>query len=633
MMDELLRYYEEELRFIRGSTGEFARERPKTAERLQLNAGDVEDPHVRRLIEAFAFLNARTRHRLDDDFPEITSAFLDVLCPHYLAPYPSACVVEFGLDRGLAEKLDGLQIGAHEPLETEPIDGEPCRFSTCYPVELWPIEVASASLQHPPFEAPQCKFSGNAESVLKVQIKTYVPAVSFAKLRMSKLRFYVNSKAPDNYRLFDLLRTSLTGIAVANSPTDKSVTTIEARHLQPVGLSPAEGLLHKPTVRSAGAPATDEAQAAALARSFAGHRLLCEFFALPQKFLFLDVELPAGSLRNIGSNLEIYFYLSRPDPDLVQGVDAGSLRLGCTPIVNLYRQAAEPVPLNHAVSEYRVVPDSRRPLAHEVYSIERVTAVSRDLETMEFQPFYSSKHGVDLRRQRTFWHAARRPAPPKEGQTDKGTEVFLSLVDLEFKPSVPQDWTLHIDTICINRDLPGRLPYGPKQPALHFSSGSALARVHCLSRPTDTVRPNLGNGVRWKLISQLALNHLSLVDSPASAEALREILQLNSLDRKAANQKIIAGLTGVHSERTVGRITERIHGQNRTAVCRGLLITLLFEESQYTESSFVLFASVLERFLSWSCTLNSFVKTVARGDRHEGNVIEWPARSGESVLL
>src|SRR5258707_794637 len=102
MIEELQRYYDEELQFIRSSTAEFAAQKPKIAERLQLNSGDVEDPHVRRLIEAFAFLNARTRHRLDDDFPEITSALLDILCPHFLAPFPSACIVEFSMDRGQA---------------------------------------------------------------------------------------------------------------------------------------------------------------------------------------------------------------------------------------------------------------------------------------------------------------------------------------------------------------------------------------------------------------------------------------------------------------------------------------------------------------------------------------------------
>ena len=68
----------------------------------------AEDPHVERLIEAFAYLNARTRHKLDDDFPEITDAMLGVLYPHYQAPIPAMAVVQFALDRGQGDLTDRL---------------------------------------------------------------------------------------------------------------------------------------------------------------------------------------------------------------------------------------------------------------------------------------------------------------------------------------------------------------------------------------------------------------------------------------------------------------------------------------------------------------------------------------------
>ena len=94
MSDELLPYFNEELRFIRESGAAFARANPKIAGRLQLAADSPSDPHVSRLIEAFAYLNARIRHKLDDDFPELTEALLGVLYPHYLAPIPAAAIVK-----------------------------------------------------------------------------------------------------------------------------------------------------------------------------------------------------------------------------------------------------------------------------------------------------------------------------------------------------------------------------------------------------------------------------------------------------------------------------------------------------------------------------------------------------------
>ena len=71
------------------------RAHPKIAGRLRLAPDAVDDPHVARLLEGAAFLAARVHHRLDDEFPELTDALLGVLYPHYLAPVPSAAIVQF----------------------------------------------------------------------------------------------------------------------------------------------------------------------------------------------------------------------------------------------------------------------------------------------------------------------------------------------------------------------------------------------------------------------------------------------------------------------------------------------------------------------------------------------------------
>ena len=79
MRDELLTFYERELVFLRRMGAEFALRYPKIAARLELDEERVEDPHVERLIESFAYLTARVGLKIDDEFPEITEAFLNVL--------------------------------------------------------------------------------------------------------------------------------------------------------------------------------------------------------------------------------------------------------------------------------------------------------------------------------------------------------------------------------------------------------------------------------------------------------------------------------------------------------------------------------------------------------------------------
>src|SRR5438105_7253730 len=141
---DLLPYYERELQFIRQLAGEFAKKFPAAAGRLQLELNRSTDPHVERLIEAFALLAARVHNKIDDEFPELTDALLGVLYPHYLAPIPSMAIVQFVLDPAQGKLTSGHGIPRHTALYSQPVGGAPCRFRTCYPVTLWPLEVTSA---------------------------------------------------------------------------------------------------------------------------------------------------------------------------------------------------------------------------------------------------------------------------------------------------------------------------------------------------------------------------------------------------------------------------------------------------------------------------------------------------------
>src|SRR4051812_14891431 len=98
MADELLKYYDSELSFIHRFLTKYAEEHTKAAVRLRLGPGTSDDPHVNFLINGFAYLTARIRHKLEDDLPEITEALLGVLYPHYQAPIPSMTVVQLELD-------------------------------------------------------------------------------------------------------------------------------------------------------------------------------------------------------------------------------------------------------------------------------------------------------------------------------------------------------------------------------------------------------------------------------------------------------------------------------------------------------------------------------------------------------
>jgi type VI secretion system protein ImpG len=328
--------------------------------------------------------------------------------------------------------------------------------------------------------------------------------------------------------------------------------------------------------------------------------------------------------------LHILFYLDRLPPGLEPSfIGPDSFQLGCVPVVNLYRKRAEPLRLTQTEAEVRVIPDVRRPLGHEIYSIDRVTASSPAGETMEYLPFYELKPPRRASEQQSYYYAARRTPPPSEVHRDSGTEVYLSLVDSELVPSASASETLHVETTCLNRDLPSRLPFGVGRPRLQLAVAAPVAQVVCLTPPTPTLRPNLGRGSLWPLISHLTLNHLSISDAEDGAEALRAILRLYDFADSIDTRKMIDGLVAVTSQRVVGRA--EIAG--RSGIVRGIEVTIEFDEEQFAGHGLFILASVLERFLGLYCSINSFTTLVATTRQRDGELKRWPPRAGEANLL
>jgi type VI secretion system protein ImpG len=605
MTDDLLTYYERELSFLRQIGAEFAAKYPKIAGRLLLEADTSEDPHVERLIQAFAFLAARIHHKLDDEFPEITDALLSVLYPHYLAPVPSMSIAQFVLDPDQGKLTSGHRIERGAILYSQPVSGTPCRFRTCYPVTLWPIEVVSARIDSPDRLGSSPK---SAAAAIRLELRC-LGGSTFVELDLDRLRFFLQGEGRLVYALYELLLNNTCQVQLRPIEERGGLKSnmLSSHCLRPVGFGPDEGML----------PYTP--------RSFRGYRLLQEYFTFPEKFLFVDLcELDRAARAGFRERMEVLIFLDRM-PRLEQPINAGTFRLGCSPIVNLFEQIAEPIRVNHAQTEYRVIPDVRRQSAAEVYSIEAVTSTSPyQKEAIHFQPFYSLKHAADREQQQAFWYATRRPSPIKG---DAGTEVYLSLVDLNFQPTLPAVETLTVHAICTNRDLPGKLPFGGTGEDFELEGAAPLSRIRSLTKPTETIRAPLRRGAQWRLISHLSLNYLSICEG--GRQALQEILKLYDFSDSPVIRQQIAGIVNVTSRRVIGRPAS----MPWNGFCRGMEVAIEFDEEKYVGSGVFLFASVLEKFLGLYASLNSFTQLIATTQQRKEPLKRWPPRVGEQILL
>lgn len=606
MSDPLLRYYNSELQYLRKQGDEFSRAHPDVAANLRIGTDGEYDPYVGRLVESFAYLNARTRQRLDDGFPEIAGSYLDLIYPHYQRPIPSCMVVQFELAAGQAEQYGGHPIARGTPLQTPRAGGVSCRFRTTHELRLWPLDIQDASLSGAPFRAPQGAFPEVPLGLLKLSLSTQAPEVVLSSFDVRSLRFFLRIPQPYSFKLYQLLFSDVLGVAMAEH-ADATPYWLSPEAVRPVGFAENEGLFDYPS------------------RSFLGYRLLSEFFAFPDKFLFFDLEFPSEALPE-SEQLEIYFYTRNRWPELEPAVRQDSIRLGCAPCVNLFERRLEPIRLSHEQVDYPLVADVSNPEAYEVYSIDRVTGMGADRDIFECSPFYDLKTG---KQSRFFWHAERRSAA-EDGVDRRGTEVRLAFVDLEFDPlrDPGRRSTMQVDATCSNRALPENLPIVPDHTTVDMDATGSVGRCVCLTKPSKCVWPPMGKERRWRLVSHLALNQISL-DDGEGCDGLKGLLELYAFDSSDASRSVMAGLRKVSTRPVIGRLP----GDSSGAICRGIEIEVEFDESKYSGGNLFLFAAVLDQFFSLYANINSFTRMVAVLSDRPGDLHRWPAHAGKQRIL
>jgi type VI secretion system protein ImpG len=610
-MQELLPYYERELGFLRGASRDFAERYPKIAAGLGMTGEVCEDPHVERMIESFALLTARISKKLDDDYPEFTDALLDVLYPHYLRPFPACSIAQFAVD---SEKLTSpVVLKRGTLLNSHPVRGVACRFRMIYDVKAVPLKIARVEYVSSPLAPGMASVQSSVTGRLSITLSMLQMALAPSWQDMGPLRCYLHGEASLVAALRDGL--FLKSIQAFADVGDRRWHALSRVPVDPCGFELDEALIDFP------------------ASSHPAYRLLAEYFAFPEKFNFfdLDIEPLMPYLRKSGQcTLHIMVQDIAADSNLgkmLETATQGNVRLGCTPVVNLFTRKADPIRVTHKEVAYPVVADGRRAYAYEVYAIDRVRQVRQSAqgdEVVEFKPFYSLHHGDRPEREGNYWISRR---DEMIAERSPGYETEISLVDVDFNPAAAQIETLSLDLTCTNRDLPSLLKIGQSGGDLFLEGGSFASQIRMLRRPTATLRFQQGRGLHWRLISHLSLNHLSLVKG--GLPAIKETLKLYDLASSPVTARQIDGLLDLDYKPA----TIWMAGEPFASFVRGIEIQLTIDPDNFVGTSLHAFVAVLNRFFALYVHANSFVQLVvlARDSKHE--LIRCEPCNGDSILV
>ena len=520
--------------------------------------------------------------------------------------------MELALDPDQGQLASGFRVRRGAKLTSRPVSGSVCQFRTCYDTTVWPLTVTDAKWMASHELRPPVA-SGDAPSALRVEL-TPLPGMTISDLELDRIRFHIRAEPALAATLYELLDNNCLRIVLRDpDQPDRESLTLPKSALQPVGFDEDQLLL--PSSRPA----------------FIGYSLLQEYFAFPDKYLFFDLaDLEPVAGRGYSERLEILFLISPFERDdrrasLGHGISADSIRLGCTPIVNLFERTSEPILMTHQRPDYLLIPDARQRATTGIYSVEEVSGTSPGLpEPVRYVPFHSFRHGGGAGDPELIWNARRRP---RNWRTDEGTDVFLSFMDRSSRTAYPEEDVVSATLVCHNGDLPSRLPFGEAGTDFDLTDGGPIGRISVLVQPTKVIEPPLGKPQLWRLISQLTLNYGSLVEGGPAG--LQELLRLHNTADSAAAEAQIQGIEAVRGS----ACHSPVQTEQGLAFARGKRIELEFDEEHFTGAGVYLFAAVLERFMGLYASLNSFSILSVGSRQRKSTIREWPPRSGNKALI
>ncbi len=590
-------YYQDELRYLREVGPEFARVNPEIARML---ADRGTDPDVERLLEGVAFLCGRIRQKLDDELPEITASMMSLLWPHYLTPIPSITILEFLPEAEAMQAPFVVEAGAE--FASVPVDGTRCRYRSCWAEKLRPWSVEDVRLE-----------SEAARPVrLVIKMKTSAKA-TLDQLELDSTRFYLAGDALTSFTLYLLLGAHVDHVAISDGSSSPSrrERRLGPEHVNTAGLDRDMAVLPYP------------------AHSFAGYRLLQEYLALKDRFLFVEFSQIDRAVRELEltDTMELAITFNRRMEALPM-VSRANVRTHCVPIINLFAHPADPIRIRHDRTQYLIQP-GKAGLADrrhaEVYSIDQVFGLvhAEGLESRQYAPFYSFRHVAATDAREARYYQTHVVPNISGGDPRLGTDTYLSFVAGGRTGHLPLEETISVELTCTNRDLPANLRAGDIcEPT---DSSPPACRFRNLLKPTATVCPPLGRALHWRLISHMSLNHVSL----ASAENFKELLRVydfqseHDAQQAHAYRRMLDGIISIRSS-----FYERLI---RGAAARGSKIEVELNEDHFAgEGDAYLFATILDRFMGLYATLNGFSQLSVRMVR-SGQVYSFPPRWGEQL--
>lgn len=612
-MESLLKYYELELAMLHTHQQEFAARYPGVAGALGIAGSSCQDPHIERLIEAYALCNARTAKKIDDARHVFTESMLEVNFPHYLRPFPACSIAHVDATGPLGQARDGIDILPRGTLMHAPqYQGVVCKFRTAYDVVLAPFSLAGARFI-PIIEATAAiNLPSDISTAIAIEIVSTSATGTLEQLTLPATRVFIDATPSLAATLRDALFLHAGYAWIEAGGVQMALAQVP---LRAVGFLPEEALLP----RKAG--------------SHRAYCLLTEYFACPEKFQFFEIDLGAitpllpPECRRWTLHVGLRdFPASSGRARLLSSLSAPNLLLACTPVINLFQQAAAPIRLTHMHSEYPLLAEYKHAPAYDIHSVDAVRLVrqgSNASTVTPCQPFYAMRHGQAGGPKSRYWVLRRDEA---RALSNPGYESSLAFVDSDEDDVLAGAATVSVDLTCSNRDLPSALPFGLPCGDLRHEGAAGALPVRLLRQPSPAYRFKADLPAQARLLALLSLNHQSLLDDGLAL--FQDMLALHNLPASVMSQRQIQGVKALTHRASSTWMPDASGG----VLVFGIDVLLTVDEDAYIGSGLHIFAQVIEHVLGMYVHVNSYCRLFLISHKSGKELLRCLPRNGQQTL-
>ncbi|ELX0424327.1 type VI secretion system baseplate subunit TssF [Salmonella enterica] len=581
------RYYREELDYLRQLGKLLAREKPHLARFLAEKEGD---PDVERLMEGFAFLSGGLRQKLEDEFPEFSHGLINMLWANYLRPVPAMTIIEYkpftaqlsaparvcrdelicsGVVR--VESAGRKKVLADDNAESPPA----CHFTLARDTWLQPLHIRNVR-----------DVSSLKKGIIEIDFFTE-GNISARSLDLNKLTFWLGNE--DDYTRHQLYLWFSERLMDAELVAGDRRLPLPDLWLEAAGFEREDALLPWPK------------------NVHNGYRTLQEYFCYPESFFFFHLRDVATLPKDFPvRDFTLRLQFNQPLPVDIK-LRQHSLRLYCTPAVNLFRHYAEPVTPDGSAPQYPLSASHNYPDYYDIFQVKSVSSkvtASKDTpgpsKRVRLWPeFESFQHQIEYSRRRevVYWHHRT-----KTSLFHQGLEHAIAFVHADGSQPAPSQLSREAITaslICTNRMLPALLHTGDICVAV--DKNPAVAAFSNVTRPTRPLYPVTDGDMHWSLLSSMNLNYLSLLDREALIQVIR------TFDLPGIHHPQQARLSSQKLDAIEKLDTRPVDRLFKGVPVRGLSTTLWINPAPFIcEGEIYLLGTVLSHFFALYASINSF---------------------------